>query len=101
MTGPDDPFSGLAPVGTPSVPAGDDGGFPPPSSDADSPEARCALFPLNDIGNGMRFVAHFGRDLLWVPRVGWFVWDGRIWAKDPDDIAVRRLAQKVSGPPGP
>lgn len=97
MTGPDDPFSGLAPVGTPSVPAGDDGGFPPPSSDADSPEARCALFPLNDIGNGMRFVAHFGRDLLWVPRVGWFVWDGRIWAKDPDDIAVRRLAQKVSG----
>lgn len=97
MTGPDDPFAGLAPVGAPSVPAGDDGGFPPPPSDVDTPEARCALFPLNDIGNGMRFVEHFGRDLLWVPRVGWFVWDGRVWAKDPDDIAVRRLAQKVSG----
>ena len=97
MTGPDDPFAGLAPVGTPFIPAGDDGGFPPPPSDADTPEARCAPFPLNDIGNGMRFAEHFGRDLLWVPRVGWFVWDGRIWAKDPDDIAVRRLAQKVSG----
>lgn len=97
MTGQDDPFAGLAPVGTPSSPAGDDGGFPPPPSGADTPEARCALFPLNDIGNGMRFAEHFGSDLLWVPRVGWFVWDGRIWAKDPDDIAVRRLAQKVSG----
>lgn len=97
MTGQDDPFAGLAPVGTPSIPAGDDGGFPPPPSNAGSPEARCALFPLNDIGNGMRFVEQFGRDLLWVPRVGWFVWDGRVWAKDPDDIAVRRLAQKVSG----
>lgn len=95
MTGQDDPFAGLAPIGAPP-PTAEDDGFPPAPSDADSPEARCVVFPLNDIGNGMRFVEHFGSDLFSVPRVGWFVWDGRIWAKDPDDIGVRRLAQRVS-----
>jgi putative DNA primase/helicase len=92
MTAPDDPFAHLAPLGE------EPPGAPPPApTDQDGPEARCAGFPLNDIGNGMRFAEHFGRDLIWVARVGWFVWDTRIWAKDPDDIAVRRLAQKVSG----
>lgn len=92
MTGTDDPFAHLAPVGEETP-----GATPPAPTDPDGPEARCAAFPLNDIGNGMRFAEHFGRDLIWVARVGWFVWDARIWAKDPDDIAVRRLAQKVSG----
>lgn len=54
-------------------------------------------FPLNDFGNGRRFVLHFGQDVLWVPRVGWYSWDGRVWKIDPDRIAVRRLAQSVSG----
>jgi putative DNA primase/helicase len=73
---------------------------PPPPEDAlpsePPPEARCVAFPLNDIGNGMRVVEHFGQDIFWVPRVGWFTWTGKVWAKDQDEIAVRRLAQKVS-----
>jgi putative DNA primase/helicase len=50
---------------------------------------------LNDFGNGRRFCIHFGDDLMWVPRVGWFTWAGTSWAKDPDMIAVRRMAQKI------
>jgi len=50
---------------------------------------------LNDYGNGQRFCIHFGHDLMWVPRVGWFTWTGTYWAKDPDMIAVRRMAQKI------
>lgn len=70
---------------------------PPPEEPAEPPpEARCVGFPLNDIGNGMRVAEHFGQDIFWVPRVGWFVWNGKVWAKDDDEIAVRRLAQKIS-----
>lgn len=68
---------------------------PPGSDDTPPPEARCAGLPLNDHGNGQRFAIHFGNDALWVPRVGWFTWDGRRWRKDPDEIEVRRLAQQL------
>lgn len=68
---------------------------PPMSGDDIPPEARCASLPLNDHGNGQRFVIHFGNDALWVPRVGWFTWDGRRWRKDQDEIEVRRLAQRL------
>jgi len=57
---------------------------------------ECALFPLNDYGNGKRFTAYFGQDVLYVPRVGWFVWDGRCWTQDDDQLEVRRVAQQVS-----
>ena len=65
----------------------------PPHDDGPPPEAHCVGLPLNDYGNGLRFVAHFGDDLMFVPRVGWFTWTGKLWQKDPDLIAVRRQAQ--------
>lgn len=57
---------------------------------------RCAVFPLNDFGNGKRFTEYFGDNTLFIPRVGWFVWDGRVWAQDDDQLEVRRVAQQVS-----
>ncbi|MBL3554581.1 hypothetical protein JMM51_20755, partial [Rhodovulum sulfidophilum] len=30
-----------------------------------------------------------------MPRVGWFVWTGTHWEKDPDELAVRRKAQRI------
>jgi putative DNA primase/helicase len=72
---------------------GDDDGAPPMDADL---IRKAALCPLNDIGNGQRFTLYFGDDVLWVPRVGWFVWNGRLWAPDADKIEVRRRAQKVS-----
>jgi putative DNA primase/helicase len=50
---------------------------------------------LNDYGNGQRMAIHFGDDLMFVPRVGWFTWGGSHWQKDPDMLAVRALAQQL------
>lgn len=68
------------------------GGGMPPLDDL----RRAAGFPINDLGNGQRFVLHFGQDVMHVPRVGWHVWDGRVWAIDPDMIATRARAQRLS-----
>ncbi|WP_170162039.1 DNA primase family protein [Paracoccus siganidrum] len=77
---------------------GPDDGSPAPPDDQDDDAPRdCANLPLNDFGNGQRFVRHFGRDVIWVPRVGWFVWSGKRWEQDPDEIEVRRHAQKLGG----
>lgn len=73
----------------------DDGSPAPPDADSDDPVRGCAHLPLNDFGNGQRFCHHFGQDVIWVPRVGWFVWSGRRWEKDPDEIEARRHAQKL------
>ena len=75
------------------------GGAAPPPGDgaAEPPERVAAGFPLNDFGNGQRFVTYFGDQVMWVPRLGWFTWTGKVWQKDPDRIATRRLAQQVSG----
>lgn len=72
-------------------PAPPDAGAPDPYD----PARDCAGLPLNDHGNGQRFIEHFGRDVIWVPRVGWFVWSGMHWQQDPDEIAVRRHAQRL------
>lgn len=64
-----------------------------PADDARAPEA--AIFPLNDIGNGKRFALYYGEQVMAVPRVGWFLWTGKVWKKDDDRVAVRRLAQTI------
>lgn len=74
---------------------GDDGGAQEPPEE-EPIEARCAEFPLNDYGNGQRFVAYFGADHLFVPRVGWHGWTGKVWKLDEDKIDVRRAAQRVA-----
>jgi len=67
---------------------------PQPSSD-ETPIARSAQLPLNDYGNGQRLVIHFGGDLMFVPRMGWFVWTGKVWAQDFDGMRVRRFAHRI------
>jgi len=54
-----------------------------------------ARFPLNDTGNGQRFALYCGEEAMYVPRVGWHIWDEKRWKLDPDGIAVRRLAQSI------
>jgi putative DNA primase/helicase len=60
------------------------------------PAARCVGLPLNDLGNARRFVIHFGRDLIFVPNLGWYCWTGQVWSADPDDMVVRGYAQRIS-----
>lgn len=84
--------------GDPGIDGIDLGPPPPPPEEGDEPppEARCVDFPLNDYGNGRRVVEHFGPDLLEVARVGFFLWDGRRYAPDPDGIHVRRLCHRMT-----
>lgn len=81
---------------------------PPPPEDGppgeDEPEhliSACSREPLNDIGNGHRFRIHFGADILFVSQVGWFVWDGARWKRDPEisrdcSPLIRGRAHKMS-----
>ncbi|KHQ51239.1 DNA primase family protein [Mameliella alba] len=82
---------------------GGPGDMPPPGpphdmggpDDPPPPEAEGALLPLNDTGNGLRFALYCGGEALYVPRVGWHIWDEKRWKLDPDGIAVRRHAQTI------
>lgn len=66
-----------------------------------NPIEEAAKEPLNDLGNGNRFVIHFGEDVLYVAQVGWHVWDGCRWLKDAEisrgvSPRVRRMTQQMS-----
>lgn len=100
----DDPFAGLAPMGADDGFQDDSQGEwsqdqtpPPPTDDplCDLLE-KGAAFDLNDDGNGKRFALYFGADLMWVPRVGWFSWNGKYWGPDPDELSVKGKSQGVS-----
>lgn len=100
MSGQGAPDDGDMP---PAPPYDDQPDFPPNGPDGrfvdddpQTPEAKGATFPLNDYGNGQRFAHYFGDDIMWVPRVGWFNWTGKVWQVDPDKIGVRRKAQSVA-----
>lgn len=86
----DDPFDQATPLG-----AGDSA----PSPQADDPYqaliAQGAGYDLNDNGNARRFALYFGENLIWVARMGWYVWDGTRWARDKDEIEVKRLCQEL------
>lgn len=73
--------------------AGDVGG-----GDAAPPvdNVRLAKLELNDVGNGERFMARYGRDALFVREVGWHHWDGKRWARAGADQAVRRMAHATA-----
>jgi putative DNA primase/helicase len=86
----DDPFAGLG-----SVP--DEEAPPETLSVRAELLAACAKFELNDTGNARRFKAYFGDQAIWVPRVGWHVWTGKVWKLDADEVEVRRLAQLIAG----
>ncbi|QEU08756.1 DNA primase family protein [Paracoccus yeei] len=80
---------------------------PPPDGEADGnqtepPVSICSRQPLNDIGNGHRFRIHFGENILFVSQVGWFVWDGTRWKRDPEisrdcSPLIRSRAHQMSG----
>lgn len=82
---------------------------PPPPEDrpheGDEPEdpvGASSRQPLNDIGNGHRFRIHFGENILFVSQVGWFVWDGARWKRDPEisrdcSPLIRGRAHHMSG----
>jgi putative DNA primase/helicase len=54
-------------------------------------------FTRDDIGNGRRFALDWREEVRWVPAFKeWFIWNGKVWASDPDDEAVRMATKTVS-----
>ncbi|WP_168797901.1 DNA primase family protein [Pacificoceanicola onchidii] len=95
------PAEGLAPPddgghmdGPPPRTPDDFGGYSDPDDDQ-GPSIEGARLPLNDTGNGSRFALYCGDHAMYVPRVGWHIWDEKRWKLDPDGIAVRRHAQSI------
>jgi putative DNA primase/helicase len=94
MTQTADPIAQAFEQAIPVAPG--DAGAPPPPDPSEPLEVHGATFPLNDYGNGQRLTHYYGRDIRYVPRLGWLRWDGRRWASDDDEIAVRRDAQSIA-----
>jgi len=68
---------------------------PPPDGEEPGPVERAAQEPLNDVGNGNRFVIHFGEDVRFVPALGWYVWIATHWQRDEHGLAVRAKGQAL------
>ncbi len=52
-------------------------------------------YPRNDIGTSNLFSAVWGSVLVYVPeRKGFFVYDGKVWKKDIDDLQTHELAKE-------
>lgn len=79
------------------APSGGGDAAEPPSGDRDEVVRACLGQPLNDYGNGQRLRLHFGDDLLFVARMGWFSWDGVRWRQDEDQLLVRGLSHRIAG----
>jgi putative DNA primase/helicase len=86
--GPDAPDDSWMPDGDPPGPP-DDGGA------QEERIERAAAEPQNDVGNGRRFVIHFGGDFIFVPAVGWYGWTGTHWQRDEHQLATRAKAQDL------
>lgn len=93
---PDDPGPEEGDFGDMERDHGQGDGPPPPDGPDPDLLRRASALDRNDLGNGQRLVLHFGEDLMSVPRVGWHVWQGQVWQIDPDMIATRTRAQRLS-----
>jgi putative DNA primase/helicase len=52
-------------------------------------------FPLTDLGNAERMVAHHGEDWKWLPELGWCQFQNGLWVPDASR-AVMRVAGEVA-----
>lgn len=58
---------------------------------ASTKEPNAELFPFTDAGNAERLIAKHGRDLRYVEKLGWFIWNGKYWEHD-DTLKINALA---------
>lgn len=91
-----DPVESEGQAPAPRTPDEPSNGPPPEDPELAEKIRRSYEQPLNDFGNGQRYCIFFGEDVIFVPRVGWYVWSGSLWEKDPDNLLVRRKAQKIA-----
>lgn len=56
---------------------------------------ECVPLDQNDRDNARRMLRWFGRDLAFVPGMGWLVWRLNHWKRDESDLYARFLAQEL------
>ena len=72
------------------------GGGDGPGDDPESNRLRdCSVQPETDIGNGRRMLTWNGHQILYVARIGWYVFDAKRWAEDVEGRQIRPLAHQV------
>src|ERR1700729_3911497 len=54
-----------------------------------------ALQPLNDFGNAKRLILRFGKQLMFVNNIGWYVWDGNRWDREGGQNGAVRFGYQV------
>lgn len=59
-------------------------------------DLELAFLPRNDYGNGQRLIKRHGNDLMYVPAIGWHVWDGTRYALDANEFEARRKAHHTA-----
>jgi putative DNA primase/helicase len=56
---------------------------------------QCAELDQNDRDNGRRLMIWDGKDLTYVPGMGWLAWRGAHWQRDEGDLLARMKAQDL------
>ncbi len=64
--------------------------------EGDDVDRACAFQPLNDFGNAHRLILRFGADLMFVPNIGWFTWDGARWDRERGGQGAIKLGHKIA-----
>lgn len=97
----DDGFALYGDVGQderPEPPTDSYDGEPPPNwadpNDLDGAR-HCADWDQNDRDNARRLIYWFGRDLAYVPGMGWLVFNGTHWVRDDGELQISLRAQSV------
>lgn len=74
---------------------GEDG--PPADVGAEELEGArvCSVLDQNDRDNGRRLIYWFGRDMGYVPGMGWLVFRETHWTRDEGELDVARFAQAI------
>lgn len=53
-------------------------------------DERLTWQPRNDIGNAQRLIQRYGADLMYVDRMGWYVWTGTHWDGEMGDLLAEK-----------
>lgn len=56
-----------------------------------------AEIELSDVGNAERLFSNSGNNVVYVPAIGWHVWDEKHWGYDVEDLKAIKLAIDTMG----
>lgn len=58
-------------------------------------DQRLSGLPLTEVGNSYRFIARFGQDVRFNPKLGWLYYNGQFWERNAG-VRVEELAKRTT-----